>query len=66
MIKLKVEPYCQDCSDFEVEIEKPQAYYAAFNRCVTIGDTVIFCEHRDRCHRIMEHLKAELEENKEK
>lgn len=66
MIKLVVQPYCHSCPDFEVDVEKPTVYYANFEECETVGDTMIFCEHRDRCRRMMEHLKAELEEHKEK
>lgn len=66
MIKLEVESYCHSCPDFEVDVEKPTAYYANFEECETVGDTVIFCENRDRCRRMMEHLKAEMKENKEK
>lgn len=58
MIKLVVEPYCHSCPDFEVYVEKPTAYYANFGECITIGDTVIFCEHRDRCRRMMDYLKS--------
>lgn len=67
MIKLVVQPYCHSCPDFEPHAEKPILLYDSSGDLYdTLGDTVIFCKHRDRCRRMMEHLKAELEEHKEK
>ena len=56
-IRLEVESYCDDCLDFEADVEKPTIYYANFEVVETYGDTVIRCSHRDFCERIKNHLE---------
>ena len=59
MILLDVKEYCQSCTEFEPEVEKPTNFYANFEKYMSVGDTVIRCEHRNRCEKIINHLKGE-------
>lgn len=52
MIKLCVEDYCQDCTEFEPDVQK----VTLFGGKRDIADTTIFCEHRERCEHIKEFL----------
>lgn len=65
MIKLDVNQYCQNCTEFEPEItQRPDQ----FNCCgfddsggsYLYGDTIIECEHRRRCEALYNYLKGEL------
>lgn len=58
-IRLEVQPYCEDCLDFEADVEKPNVYYANFDVVETYGDTVIRCSHRNFCERIKNHLEKQ-------
>mgnify|MGYP003315059023 CR=1 FL=1 len=53
-IKLQVEPYCQNCPNFEAVVEKYD-----FNGCDTtyLYDTTIACENAAQCQRMMEYLR---------
>ena len=55
-IRLEVQPYCEDCLDFEADVEKPAIYYANFKVVETYGDTIIRCSHRDFCERIKNYV----------
>ena len=46
MIELQVEPYCRTCSDFD-PIKNTVTSYAG--TVVVDRNTVVTCEHRDRC-----------------
>lgn len=58
MIRVEVEPYCQQCLDFEPDVTKPE-------RCMFEGeefvftDTVIHCKHRKRCASIVRFLERQ-------
>ena len=55
MIKLKVEPYCHTCNDFEAHVVKE--YY-----CNHLYNTTVKCEHCERCAMLYKHIK-EAEKN---
>ena len=57
-VELKLEDYCQNCCEFEAEVDK-QCYYS--NEKVFTNIT-IRCEHADLCKRITEHMKSHKEE----
>lgn len=60
-IELHVEPYCQDCPEFEAKTVKHLfQYYGDIN---ARAKTIVFCEHRDRCDKMMEYLKKESGRN---
>lgn len=58
-IRLEVESYCDDCLDFEADVEKPTTYYANFELFERYGDTVIRCTHRAFCERLKDHLEKQ-------
>lgn len=59
-IRLEVEPYCQDCPEFETDVQSPSLYYANFELYMKTGDTVIRCKHKAVCNRIKEHLEKNM------
>lgn len=54
MISLEVEKYCDNCREFKPDIivtgERGLGHTPVFN-------TVVVCNHADRCHAMMEYLK---------
>ena len=69
MIELSVPGYCDNCPDFEPNIEKKIIRCDDFygNERITSCVTKITCEHADRCACIMKFLEENKEkENKEK
>lgn len=66
-IELRVEEYCQNCTEFEVDVEKIMAYDIFEEPCGC--DTYIYCEHRSKCESIKNHLKklggVQKKENKD-
>ena len=53
MIKLEVDEYCDNCPEFESHVIKDVIYYNS----TTITNTVITCEHRERCCSIKKFLE---------
>lgn len=49
MIELKIEPYCDNCPEFEAE----QVGYKTENG----SHTFVTCSHRVRCIQMYEHIK---------
>lgn len=58
-IRLEIKPYCEDCAEFEADVEKPTTYYADLERYAQFGDTVIRCEHRTLCARLKDYLEKQ-------
>lgn len=58
MIKLEVDKYCDNCPEFESHVIKNTIYCNS----TTITNTIIECEHRERCRSIKKFL--ENKENK--
>lgn len=58
MIRLKVENYCKNCTEFEPETERnfidANGEHLNFN-------TTITCKHEKRCHEMMDYLRDEAE-----
>lgn len=59
MIRLEVEPYCQDCLDFSPDMIEPQRMRTA-NKELVFSDTVIQCEYRKRCMNIKRFLERQM------
>lgn len=58
MIELKVEDYCQECSDFS-----PMADTFTYRASkVAVNNTVVYCKNKKVCKRLYEHLKGENKE----
>ena len=50
MISLQIKPYCENCPDFEPDVTKMRTGGL-------VVQTIINCEHRERCERIHKHIK---------
>ena len=52
MIKLIVEPYCDNCPEFEAHVDRESFRIEQFDLEETIieNHTIITCEHREKCH----------------
>ena len=59
MIKLEVEPYCEDCLIFDAEVEHARKHYFEGD-FVKISDTVVRCSRRCICAGIKKYLEKEL------
>lgn len=55
MIVLRVEGYCQNCPDFEADVDVSRCY----GMNVNIINTLITCKHCERCASHMRYLEAE-------
>lgn len=70
MIALQVESYCQDCPEFEPDVDKKTETYETWSpmefvsRNYTLCETIVRCEHRDRCRSIKNRLEIELKKPK--
>ena len=58
MIRLDVDNYCSTCPDFEPDVEK---YILGYDHDLKVVNTIIRCEHRDRCRNTAKYLREELE-----
>ena len=60
MINLNVKPYCDNCGDFEPEVEKTEfEKFYGNSGC----QTEIMCKNRRKCENIMQYLKEEMKRN---
>lgn len=64
MIKVVVEPYCDDCRDFTAEVVPPQRILED-NRTVHQTNTIIFCANADRCRGMVRYLEKKIEKKSE-
>ena len=60
-IVVDVQPYCAKCLDFEADVTKPGKVYANYEE-ITLGDTIIRCEHARRCENIRKFLVRQEKE----
>lgn len=67
-IKLEVEPYCEQCLDFEADVTKPErttVWSIAPSSATTIqSDTVVRCRYANRCANLMRYLNKHHREDK--
>ena len=62
MIKLDVQPYCEDCLMFEADVEKPARMYGCDGireAAIIQTDTVVRCSRRKLCEGLKRHLEKE-------
>ena len=60
MIRLNVEDYCQSCLDFNPEVTRPMRYSTLDGDLRLQSDTIIECEHRNRCAGIKRYLERQM------
>ena len=63
MIKLDVQPYCEDCLMFEADVEKPAGMYGCDGireAAIIQTDTIVRCSRRKLCEGLKRHLEKEM------
>lgn len=60
MIRIEVEPYCNDCPAFEPDVEQPQRCFAD-DILFYQTDTVVRCKKRKHCARLVQYLRKQNE-----
>jgi hypothetical protein len=67
MIELTIDPYCQNCPEFEPDVDKNvytlNSMDFRLEDPITKCDTTITCKHKLRCKSMMRQLKKEQEKN---
>lgn len=56
MIRIDVEEYCHTCLDFSPDVTTAKRKYSDDDE-MTMGDTIVRCEHKRRCAGIRRHLE---------
>lgn len=62
MIKLNIDKHCDNCPEFEAEVDKSSMYNYSNNfddHIEAICTTIITCKHKDRCRGMVTLLKGE-------
>ncbi len=66
-ITLKVEDYCQNCPDFEADVDKETLYcrddFDIFEPLKHMTETTVTCKHRDRCACVKEYIERNMKKN---
>lgn len=55
-ICLDIQPYCNECFDFEPDVVKPERAFTN-NDVYMITNTIVRCEYRNRCSAIKRYLE---------
>ena len=58
MIRLSVEPYCQNCLDFDADVTKAERTRLG-DGSLGYTDTLVQCKHRRRCAGIVRYLEQQ-------
>ena len=58
MIELKVKGYCQNCQEFEPDVETISAEYLYGGYTL---DQYVMCQHRCRCESIADFIRKEIQ-----
>ena len=66
MIRLDIDEYCNNCPEFESDVKKDVIHCRNldFNKA-SIVNTIITCEHRERCRSIKNFLEEDKETEKQ-
>lgn len=60
MIKLDVKPYCENCPEFEAEVEcSDNQFYDSYGRVENIVHTTIRCKDARRCENFYRYYLSE-------
>ena len=71
MIRVEVQPYCENCRVFEADVEKPVVSYEKVIDPINLGgvttvvhqtDTVVRCVRRNQCENIKRFLERQEKE----
>lgn len=58
MIEVKVKPYCENCKNFDPDMETLSGYFGGTGAFVK---HIIKCSHRDQCASMETHIRNEME-----
>ena len=58
MIEVKVKPYCENCKNFDPDMETLSGYFGGTGAFVK---HIIKCSHRDQCASMETHIRNEIE-----
>ena len=61
MIEVKVKPYCENCKNFDPDMESFSGYCGA----VSFVKHTIRCRHRDQCASMETHIRNEIEKGEQ-
>ena len=67
MIKLDIQPYCENCLMFEADVEKPARMYGCDGireAAIIQTDTIVRCSRRKLCEGLKRHLEKEMKEGR--
>ena len=63
MIRIEVQPYCENCRVFEADVEKPEVTFMdspySHERLTHQTDTVVRCVRRKQCENIKRYLEQQ-------
>ena len=59
MIRLEVQPYCQDCLNFEPSVTRPMRI-PGVDDPAALTDTIVRCEWAKRCANIQKYLESKM------
>lgn len=60
-IELDIKPYCADCPNFEVDIDKDISELTGDDtESISVGYTTISCAYKDECALKMKYLKEQI------
>ena len=62
-IKLEVQPYCANCTNFEPDVIRPMKTVYIDGE-VVVGDTIVRCDYAKRCENIKKFLARQEKEEK--
>ena len=62
MIEVKVKPYCENCKNFDPDMETLSGYFGGTGAFVK---HIIKCSHRDQCASMETHIRNEIEKGGE-
>lgn len=63
MIKLDIQPYCEDCLMFDADVEKPTRMYGCDGireAAIIQTDTIVRCSRGKLCEGLKRHLEKEM------
>lgn len=55
MIELNVKKYCDECPYFEPYVINPEIMYCNGEPYGLLGDTHVYCTHKDKCARVYDY-----------
>lgn len=69
-IKLEIQPYCENCTIFDADVERPRKLYKTGATVIDPyevfqTDTIVRCEYRNTCTGLMRYLEKERQKGEQ-